>query len=216
VAIGKPITSDWFSLNEARTLLADFYGLSFAGQLLKERMETGEVPYRYWGRQDHEGRSSATTCDDPVNGDPKFWHENAIYELRVNWDESSVRRFNVLWGPDYSLQRIELSRKAVEALLPTAEQNKPQSQEPVPAAHELQFLQPPLMPRDRVKALLPEVYPSKGRPPNGLSLKAIAGAIAGECGRRGWGPPDQNTVARALEDLGFRTRRKPKPSRNRN
>jgi hypothetical protein len=65
----------------------------------------------------------------------------------------------------------------------------------------------PLRPIDVAKAVLPDVYPPDGKPPRALTLKAVTTAVANKCRERGWHPPSQDTVARALEDLGHRTPR---------
>lgn len=64
--------------------------------------------------------------------------------------------------------------------------------------------QEPLLPIDRARAVVRDIYASKPPPPK---LKMATRDVAEECERRGWPPPSSDTVSRVLEDLGHRPRR---------
>jgi hypothetical protein len=196
VADNKATTQDWILLREARELITEFYQApALAERMILERLETGTVRWRCWKFVGYKRQDDS----DPKSGDPAFWQDCfrltgirvGAPVVRVNWVESSAVR-NGRFG--YTAFRIEVPRADILTLLPA---------DPGPKSPQ----QEPLLPIDRVKAVLPAVYLPEGRPP-AISLKAITRAVAEECKRRNWKPPEQDTVHRALVDLGFRPPRK--------
>jgi hypothetical protein len=77
-------------------------------------------------------------------------------------------------------------------------------------ADDASDLKEPLQPIDRAKAVLCDLYPPDGKPPRKLSLAAVGRAVWDKCEEWGWKPPSEDTVGRALEELGHRPPRKRK------
>jgi hypothetical protein len=194
-------TDDWILLHEARALVTDFYlAPTFSAGWLLQRLRTGQLRWRYWGRRVVGLSSPPSTDDGPINGDPAFWEGRT----QVFWDESWAKltiksRPALILGTKRVVEswqgvevfRIEVPRAEVRALLSAVRStSKPQKRAGPKASGVIEVLL--------------HLFPPEGRPPIDLKPNAIAACVNKELKNREKPPASRDVVRRVLKELGFR------------